>query len=90
MNRRRVRDRRRLDPGPSSRFALYAFDVIVSVDVPLMHSAANSGPSWSTSPHIVSRIEPAPPAFIDHWELGQRDRRDDGPTLMATVGGRSR
>lgn len=59
--------------GPSSRFALYAFDVIV--DVPLTDAQRSQlraiveylKPAHT---HFVNLIEPAPPAFIDHWELG--------------------
>jgi phage tail-like protein len=59
--------------GPSSRFALYAFDVIV--DVPLTDAQRSQlraiveylKPAHT---HFVKLIEPAPPAFIDHWELG--------------------
>ena len=59
--------------GPSSRFALYAFDVIV--DVPLTDAERSQlraiveylKPAHT---HFVNLIEPAPPAFIDHWELG--------------------
>ena len=59
--------------GPSSRFALYAFDVIV--DVPLTDAQRSQlraiveylKPAHT---HFVTLVEPAPPAFIDHWELG--------------------
>jgi len=59
--------------GPSSRFALYAFDVIV--DVPLTDPQRKQlraiveylKPAHT---HFVTLVEPAPPAFIDHWELG--------------------
>ena len=59
--------------GPSSRFALYAFDVIV--DVPLTDPERKQlraiveylKPAHT---HFVTLVEPAPPAFIDHWELG--------------------
>lgn len=59
--------------GPSIRFALYAFDVLV--DVPLTDAQRSQlraiveylKPAHT---HFVNLIEPAPPAFIDHWELG--------------------
>ena len=59
--------------GLSSRFALYAFDVIV--DVPLTDAQRSQlraiveylKPAHT---HFVNLIEPAPPVFIDHWELG--------------------
>lgn len=62
--------------GPSSRFALYAlyaFDVIVNVP---LTDAQRSQPRAIVEylkpahTHFVSLVEPAPPAFIDHWELG--------------------
>jgi phage tail-like protein len=59
--------------GPSDRFARYAFDV--EVDIPLSTTERRQiraivdylKPAHT---HFVQLIEPMPPAFIDHWELG--------------------
>lgn len=59
--------------GPSDRFARYAFDV--EVDIPLSATERRQiraivdylKPAHT---HFVQLIEPMPPAFIDHWELG--------------------
>ena len=62
--------------GPSDRFARYAFDV--EVDIPLSTTERSQiraivdylKPAHT---HFVQLIEPMPPAFIDHWELGSSE-----------------
>ncbi|GAB4212498.1 MAG: hypothetical protein OHK0013_35340 [Sandaracinaceae bacterium] len=59
--------------GPSSRFARYAFDVIVGVpltDAQRKQLRAIVEYLKPAHTHFVTLVEPAPPAFIDHWELG--------------------
>ncbi len=59
--------------GPSSRFARYAFDVVVGVpltDAQRKQLRAIVEYLKPAHTHFVNLIEPAPPAFIDHWELG--------------------
>jgi F0F1-type ATP synthase delta subunit len=55
------------------RFALYAFDVIVVVpltDAQRKQLRAIVEYLKPAHTHFVTLVEPAPPAFIDHWELG--------------------
>jgi len=62
--------------GPSDRFARYAFDV--EVDIPLSTTERSQiraivdylKPAHT---HFVQLIEPMPPVFIDHWELGSSE-----------------
>jgi len=62
--------------GPSDRFARYAFDV--EVDIPLGTTERSQiraivdylKPAHT---HFVQLIEPMPPVFIDHWELGSSE-----------------
>lgn len=62
--------------GPSDPFARYAFDV--EVNIPLSDTERSQiraivdylKPAHT---HFVDLIEPMPPAFIDHWELGQSE-----------------
>ncbi|MCA9630907.1 MAG: phage tail protein [Myxococcales bacterium] len=62
--------------GPSDRFARYAFDV--EVDIPLNATERSQiraivdylKPAHT---HFVQLIEPMPPVFIDHWELGSSE-----------------
>ncbi|MEZ4442334.1 MAG: phage tail protein [Polyangiaceae bacterium] len=62
--------------GPSDRFARYAFDV--EVDIPLSSTERSQiraivdylKPAHT---HFVQLIEPMPPVFIDHWELGSSE-----------------
>ena len=62
--------------GPSDQFARYAFDV--EVDIPLSttersqirHIVDYLKPAHT---HFVDLVEPSPPAFIDHWELGSSE-----------------
>ncbi len=59
--------------GPSSRFARYAFDVEVGVhlgDVQREQLRVIVEYLKPAHTHFVTLVEPAPPAFIDHWELG--------------------
>ena len=59
--------------GPSSRFARYAFDVIVVVpltDAQRKQLRAIVEYLKPAHTHFVTLVEPAPPAFIDHWEFG--------------------
>jgi phage tail-like protein len=59
--------------GPSSRFARYAFDVVVDVPLTAAQRAQLRAIVEYLKPahtHFVTLIEPSPPAFIDHWELG--------------------
>jgi phage tail-like protein len=62
--------------GPSDRFALYAFDVVVGVPLTpeerrQIRTIVNLIRPAHT--HFVDLIEPLPPPFIDHWELGLSD-----------------
>ena len=59
--------------GPSDRFALYAFDVVVGV--PLMPSQRGQIRSLvnlikPAHTHFIDLVEPMPPIVYDHWELG--------------------
>ena len=62
--------------GPSDQFARYAFDV--EVDIPLSTTERSQiraivdylKPAHT---HFVDLVEPSPPAFIDHWELGSSE-----------------
>ena len=59
--------------GPSSRFAIYAFDVIVGIpltDAEREQLRAIVEYLKPAHTHFVTLVEPAPPTFIDHWELG--------------------
>ncbi len=59
--------------GPSSRFARYAFDVVVDVPLTTAQRAQLRAIVEYLKPahtHFVTLVEPSPPAFIDHWELG--------------------
>jgi hypothetical protein len=59
--------------GPSNRFARYAFDVVVGVpltDAQRKQLRAIVEYLKPAHTHFVTLVEPAPPAFIDHWELG--------------------
>lgn len=59
--------------GPSSRFARYAFDVVVAVPLSELQRRQISAIVEYLKPahtHFVTLVEPGPPAFVDHWELG--------------------
>ena len=59
--------------GPSNRFARYAFDVVVGVpltDAQRRQLRAIVEYLKPAHTHFVTLVEPAPPALIDHWELG--------------------
>lgn len=58
--------------GASSRFARYAFDVVVVPLTDAQRSQLRAIVEYlkPAHTHFVTLVEPAPPAFIDHWELG--------------------
>ncbi|MBK7537580.1 MAG: Ig-like domain-containing protein [Myxococcales bacterium] len=62
--------------GPSHRFALYAFDVVVARALTqeerarLRHIVEYMRPAHT---HFVTLVEPRPPEVPDHWELGESD-----------------
>ena len=62
--------------GPSSRFALYAFNV--RVDQALtdeQHRQLRAIVEYlkPAHTHFVDLLEPAPPSTYDHWELGESE-----------------
>ncbi len=58
---------------PSSRFACCPFDVLIGgpfTDARSKQLRANVEYLKPAHIHFVTLVEPSPPAFVDHWELG--------------------
>ena len=59
--------------GPSDRFDLYAFDVVVGVPLTSSQRRQISSLVNHMKPahtHFIDLVEPMPPIAYDHWELG--------------------
>lgn len=66
--------------GPSSRFARYAFDVVVPVvlsDAERRQLRAIVHYLRPAQAHFVDLVEPSVPAPVSHWELGMSDLGDN-------------
>ena len=62
--------------GPSTRFARYAFEVVVGSVLTDDETAALTAIVRYAKPahtHLVAIRTPGPPPFIDHWEIGMSD-----------------